>query len=138
MELGNCIILLLWKTRTIFKKYFPLCFLMCKMEIIIALFSWPKSSFRFLSKNKRHFSFSPRTLLNNVFTALFHYLLPFFRQLHSIFLKCFIVLSKQLFQVPFTVFQGLEFFSIKRILYKDQNKWKSEGAITGEYSQWIS
>ena len=40
-----------------------------------------------------------------------------FRQLHnSIFLKLFIFLSKELFQVPFTVFQGIEIFSIKGIL----------------------
>ena len=40
-----------------------------------------------------------------------------FRQLHySIFLKLFIFLSKGLFQLPFTVFQGIEIFSIKRIL----------------------
>ncbi|XP_057399754.1 meiosis expressed gene 1 protein homolog isoform X2 [Balaenoptera acutorostrata] len=39
------------------------------------------------------------------------------RQLHnSIFLKLFIFLSKELFQVPFTVFQGIDIFSIKRIL----------------------
>ena len=35
---------------------------------------------------------------------MFHYLLPFFRQLHnSVFPKLFIFLSKELFQVPFTV-----------------------------------
>ena len=79
--------------------------------------SGPKSAFGFLSKNKRHFSFSPRTLLNNIFTLLFHYFLPFFRQLHNfIFPKLFIFFSKELFQVPFTVFQGIETFSIKRIL----------------------
>ena len=43
---------------------------------------------------KTHFSLSPRTLLNNVFIILFHYLLPFFRQLHnSIFPKLVIFLS---------------------------------------------
>ena len=55
------------------------------------LLGWPKSSFSFLSKNKRHIFylhqelsflffcfFLPRTLFNNVFTVLFHYLLPFF------------------------------------------------------------
>ena len=76
----------------------------------------PKTAFSFLSK-MTYFSFSPRTLLNNIFTLLFHYLLPFFRQLHnSIFPKLFIFLSKELFHVPFTVFQGTEIFSIKRIL----------------------
>ena len=75
------------------------------------LLGWPKSSFSFLSKNKRHifhchqelsflfflsfflfFFFLPRTLFNNVFTVLFHYLLSFFfRQFHnSIFPNLFI------------------------------------------------
>ena len=62
----------------------------------------------FLSKNKRytfHFHLKTEgTLLNNVFTILLYYLLPFFRQLHnSTFPKLFIFLSKELFQVPFTV-----------------------------------
>ena len=57
------------------------------------------------------FLFSPRTLLNNVFTILFHYLLPFSKQLHnSVFPKLFIFLNKTLFQVPFTVFRGVEIF----------------------------
>ena len=78
---------------------------------------WPKSSFGFSVKIKDIFLFSPRTLLNNVFNILFYYLLPFFRQLHnSIFPKLFIFLSKELFQVSFTVFQGTDFFSTKRIL----------------------
>ena len=60
------------------------------------------------------FSFSPRTLLSNTFNLLFHYLLPFFRQLrNSIFPKFFSFLSKELFQVPFTVLQGIEIFSIE-------------------------
>ena len=64
-----------------------------------------------LSKNKTYFSFSPRTLLNNMFMVLFHSLLAFFRQLHnSILPKLFIFLSTGLFQVPFTVFQGIEIF----------------------------
>ena len=80
----------------------------------------PKSSFGFLKKNKRHiFHFSPRTLLNNVFNALFHCLQQFFRQLHnSIFPKLLTFLSKELFQVPFPVFRGIETFSIKRILWR--------------------
>ena len=42
--------------------------------------------------------------MNNVFTILLYYLLPFFRQLHNfMFPKLFIFLSKELFQVPFTV-----------------------------------
>ena len=56
---------------------------------------------------------SPGTLLN-VFTILFHYLLPCFRQLHnSIFPKLFFIfLSKELLQVPFRVFQGIESFPL--------------------------
>ena len=91
----------------------------------------------FKLKIKTHFSFSQRTLLNSVFTVLFHYLLPFFRQLHnSIFPKLFIFLSKELLQVPFTVLRGMEIFSLREFC-KDRNKWKSEGAMSGEYSGWI-
>ena len=51
---------------------------------------------------------------------------PIFRQLHdSIFPKLLIFLSKQLFHVPFTVFQRIEIFFIK-IICKDRNKWKSK------------
>ena len=49
--------------------------------------------------------------MNNVFTVLFHYLLPFFRQLlNSVFPKPVVFLSKELFQVSFTVFYGNEIF----------------------------
>ena len=61
---------------------------------------------------------------------MFYYLLPFSRQLHnSVFPKLFIFLRKELFQVPFTVFQGIEIISINRI-FKDKNEWKSEGAVS--------
>ena len=97
-----------------------------------------KKFLQFLNKNKIHFSLSPRTLLNNVFSVLFHYLLPFFRQLHnSIFPKLFIFLSKELLQVPFTVFQGIEAFFPLREFCKDWNQWKSEGTMSGEYEGWI-
>ena len=36
---------------------------------------WPKGFFAFLSKNKTYVSFSPRKLLNNVFTTTFCYFL---------------------------------------------------------------
>ena len=53
--------------------------------------------------------------------VLFHYLLPFLRQLHnSTFPKLFIFLSKELFQVPFIVFQGMEIFPIKENLVKTE------------------
>ena len=65
----------------------------------------------FKQNYETNFSFSPKTLLNNVFTILIYYLLPFLGQLHnSIFPKLFIFLRKKLFQVPFTVFQGIESF----------------------------
>ena len=84
-------------------------------------------------KKKTHFPFSLRTFLCHEFTVLFHYLLPFFRQLHnSISPKLFIFLSKELFQVPFTVFQGVEISPLREFC-KDQNKRKSEGTMAGEY-----
>ena len=70
---------------------------------------WPKS--------KTHFPFSPVSLLNNIFTVLFHYLLLSFRQLRkSIFPKFFIFLSKELFQMPFAVFQGIETFPLENFV----------------------
>ena len=54
-----------------------------------------------------------------MFTVLFYCLLLFFRQLHnSVFLKLFIFLSKELFQVPFTDFQGSEIFFTKNFVNK--------------------
>ena len=75
-----------------------------------------------------------RTLLNNIFTILFHNLLSFLKQFHeSTFPNLFIFLSKELFQVPFTDFQETEVFFPLREFYKDWNTWKSEGAVSGEY-----
>ena len=79
--------------------------------------------------------------MNNVFTILFHYLLPFFRQLHnSIFPKHFIFLSKELFQVPFTIFQEVEIFSIKRILQrpKEMNEGRKdlETVLSVDFGLW--
>ena len=63
-----------------------------------------KSSFGFKVKI-RHFSVSLKTLLNNELIVLLHYLLPFSSQLHNfIFPQLFIILSKEQFQVSFTVF----------------------------------
>ena len=67
----------------------------------------------------------------------FHYLLTFFRQFYnSIFPKLFIFLSKKLFQVFLTIFQGIENFPLREF-WKDWNKWKSEDAVSGEYHGWI-
>ena len=67
--------------------------------------------------------------------------LPFFRQLHnSIFPKLFLsFLSNELFQVSFGryLFQSskeLKFFPLREFC-KGQNKWKSEGATSGEYGR---
>ena len=108
------------------------------LNLFLSSISWSAKTFLlFLSKNKKHFSLSLRTLLNNIFTVLFHYLLPFFRQLHnSVFPKLLIFLSKELFLVHFTVFQGIEIFPLREF-WKDVNKWKSEGTMSGEYGKWI-
>ena len=90
------------------------------------LLGWPKRSFSFLGKNKRHiFHFHQELSFLFFFFFTENFIqqcipcfvpLPsaiFFRQLHkSIFPKLCIFLSKQLFQVPYTVFQGIESFSI--------------------------
>ena len=72
--------------------------------------------------------------INNLFSILFYYILPFFRQLYnSFFLKLFIILSKELFQVSnFRVFWELKFIPLREFC-KDQNKCISEGAMSGEY-----
>ena len=79
------------------------------------------SGWRVTLENKRvgdsfFFFFSPRVLLSSRFIGLFQYLLPFFGQLHNFtimklfiilhnfFPKLFIILNKELFHVPFTVF----------------------------------
>ena len=77
---------------------------------------------------RTHFSFLPRTLLNDIVTILFHYLLPFFTQLHnSVFSKLFIFLNKELFYVPLQSYRELKFFPLE--FCPDQNKWQSEGAV---------
>ena len=86
---------------------------------------------------KTHFSFSPRTLLNNIFTLLFHYLLPFFRQLHnSIFPKLFIFLSKKHSRCPLKSPRELKYFPLRQF-FKERNKWTSKDTMYGEYSQRI-
>ena len=60
--------------------------------------------------------------MNNIVTIFFHYFLPFFRQLYNfIFPKLFIFLNKELFQVLFTVFQGMqsERESVLNVHWKD-------------------
>ena len=49
----------------------------------------------------------------------------------SQFLKIF--LNKELVQVPFSVFKGIEIFFPLKEFCKNQNKWKSKGKMSGEY-----
>ena len=94
-----------------------------------------KKFLQFQSIKKRHIFHFHQELYWTTY-SLFHST-TFLRQLHnSIFQKLSIFLIKQLFQVPFTVFQGIEVLSIK-VTFKNQNKWKSEGAAAGEYGGWI-
>ena len=59
----------------------------------------------------------------------------FFRTVPSGKLLFYLFEPKELFQVPFTVFQESEIFPLKEFC-KDQNKWKSEGARSGEHGGW--
>ena len=49
-----------------------------KVDLTYPYIGSAKKFFQVLIKNKTHFPVSSRTLLNNVFTILFHYFLPFF------------------------------------------------------------
>ena len=84
--------------------------------------------------------FSPRTLLNNTFTILSHYLLPFWdnfkipsvQNLLSFWAnncsRCLLQSSRKLnFILCFPL----------REFCKDLNKWKSQGKMSGENDRWI-
>ena len=96
-----------------------------------------KSFLQFLSKDKTHFSLLPGTLLNNIFTVLFPYLLPFSgnflipssQNILSYWAKnC----SKCLSQSS----RELKSFLLREY-GKDRNAWKSEGSFSGKYGEWI-
>ena len=99
------------------------------------ILGWPKGFFSFYVK--KNFSFLPRTLLNSVFTALFHYLLPLFsnfvipssQNLLSFWAKncsrCLLQSSRE-----------WKFFLLREFC-KDLNKWKTEGNMCGECIGWI-
>ena len=53
-----------------------------KKKVTVLYIGLAKKFLQFLSKNKRQFSFSLRTLLNNILTSFFHCFLPFLRKLH--------------------------------------------------------
>ena len=93
--------------------------------------------FQFLNKRHFFFSFSPRTFLNNVFTLLFHYLLPFFRQLHNFVSKTIYLFEQRTVSGAFYCLPGNGNFFPLREFYKDWNKWKSKGAMPFEYGGWI-
>ena len=101
---------------------------------------WIGQNIRSVSKQKQktHFSLSPIPLLNNILTLLFHYILPSFRQLHnSIFPKHFYLFEQR--TIPGTFSQSsreLKFFPLRNFC-KGENKWKSKGAMSGEYGGWF-
>ena len=83
------------------------------------LFAWPKGSFSFYVKTQknRRFSFSPITVLNNVFTVLFHCFLQYCRPLHnSIFPKGFIVWPTQ-YKASFNKHRSIEIiYNVSEVL----------------------
>ena len=74
----------------------------------------------------------------NVFTVLFHYLLPFFRQFHNFILpKLFLSFwakncSKCLVQSS----REWKIFPL-RYFCTEWNKWKCRGTVSGEYGGWF-
>ena len=78
------------------------------------------------------FSFSLGTLLNNIFTILFHSRLPFFRQLHNCIFPNLSFRAKNCSRCLLQSSRELKFFPLKAFC-KDRNKRKSEGALSGEY-----
>ena len=84
-----------------------------------------------------HFSFSPRTLLKNIFIILFLELLPFFRQINNSTLpKLLSLWAKSCSQCLLQLSRELKFFPLREFC-KGKNKVKQEGAMPGGYSRWI-
>ena len=96
-----------------------------------------KKGLRLLSKNKRHFSFH-----QELYWTTYS---PFCSTTFCHFSGNFIILSSQNF-LSFWVkncsrcllqsSRELKFFPLREFC-DDQNKWKSEGAMSGEYGRWI-
>ena len=80
---------------------------------------------------------SPRTLLNNVFTVLFNYLLQSVRQIHNfIFPKLFFFFEQR--TVPdtfYTLPENWNFFHEENFIIKVNGKCK--GTVSGAYNVWI-
>ena len=76
--------------------------------------------------------------MNSLFTVLFHYILPFLRQLHnSILSKNFLSFwTKNCSRCLLQSYRELRVFLLRE-LYKDWNKWTSEDTVSGEYGRWI-
>ena len=75
--------------------------------------------------------------MKNIFSVLFHYFPPFFKQLHnSILPKLLYFGAKSCSRCLLQSSRELEFFPL-RGLHKDWNKLRSEGAISREYVRWI-
>ena len=97
------------------------------------MLGWPKSSFGFTGTIKDAFFI----FTDNFTEQCRHRFVPLssatFRQLHHSIPKLFIVLSKEPFQVPLQSSRELKVFPLREFC-KDWNKRKSEGAVSGEYS----
>ena len=102
------------------------------------LFAWPKGSSSFYVKTQRNrrFSFSPITVLNNVFTVLFHCFLQYCRYLHnSILPKVFIVLPSQ-YKASFNKHRSIEIiYNVSEVLslHFSQNSVSRNGTLESPY-----
>ena len=103
------------------------------------ILAWPKSSFSFLSKNKRHtFPFHQElywTMCSLFYSTTSCHFSDSFIKIPSS-QNVLSSLSEELFQVPFKVLQKLKYFPLRK-LHKDWNKWTCECAMSAEYGRWI-
>ena len=99
---------------------------------------WPKSSFSFLCKNKRHIFHFHQELYWTIY-------LPFCSTTFCHFSGNFKIPSSQYFlffwakncsKCLLQSSRELKFFPLREFC-KGQNKWKAEDVMSGEYSRWI-
>ena len=83
----------------------------------------------FLSKNKKRIFHFHQKLYWTTY-SLFHYSLPFSGNFIISSSQNFNLFEQRTVQVPFTIFQGLEIFSLREFS-------KFLGAMSGEYGRWI-
>ena len=97
------------------------------------LLGWPKSAFGFLSKNKRHiFHFHQELYSPFCSTTFCHFSDNFIITSSQNFLSFWAKNSRCLLQSS----RELKCFPLREFC-KDLNKWKSKGAVSGEYGGWI-